>query len=86
MTGIGVRTIGGGGPAGSCRICLMSDTREPSSQPLPPGGAGEAMLRLIADSVPALIAYYEATERRCRFANRRYAEYNGCTPDRKSVV
>ncbi len=41
---------------------------------------GEALLRLIADSVPALIAYYEVGTLQCRFANRRYAEYNGWTP------
>ena len=39
------------------------------------------MLRVIADSVPALIAYYEADTQKCRFANRRYAEYNGWTPE-----
>jgi diguanylate cyclase (GGDEF)-like protein/PAS domain S-box-containing protein len=39
------------------------------------------MLRLIADSVPALIAYFEVEEQRCQFANRRYAEYNGWTPE-----
>ena len=39
-----------------------------------------SLLRLVADSVPALIAYYEVGTLRCRFANRRYAEYNGWTP------
>ena len=39
------------------------------------------MLRVIADSVPALIAYFEVGTQRCRFANRRYAEYNGWTPE-----
>lgn len=39
------------------------------------------MLRLIADSVPALIAYFELDGHRCQFANRRYAEYNGWTPE-----
>ena len=42
--------------------------------------ASGSMLRLVADSVPALMAYYEWGNLRCRFANRRYAEYNGWTP------
>ncbi len=39
----------------------------------------ETRLRLITDAVPALIAYVDAD---CvyRFANRRYAEWFGCTP------
>lgn len=43
-------------------------------------GPSDSLLRLIADSVPALIAYYEMGSLRCQFANRRYAEYNGWTP------
>lgn len=43
-------------------------------------GPSDSLLRLIADSVPALIAYYEIGSLRCQFANRRYAEYNGWTP------
>lgn len=39
-----------------------------------------ALLRLVADAVPALMAYYEIGTLRCRFANRRYAQYNGWTP------
>ena len=35
------------------------------------------MLRLIADSVPALMAYYDLPGLRCRFANQGYAAYNG---------
>jgi diguanylate cyclase (GGDEF)-like protein/PAS domain S-box-containing protein len=42
--------------------------------------ARESMLRLVADSVPALIAYYELGSLECLFANKRYAEYNGWTP------
>ena len=41
--------------------------------------AREAQLRLIADSVPALIAYNDVKTMRCQFANRRYAEFNGWT-------
>ena len=43
-------------------------------------GAGEtsdSLLRLIADSVPALMAYFELPTLRCRFANQAYAAYNG---------
>ena len=39
----------------------------------------EALMRLVADSVPALIAYYQVGSLQCRFANQRYAEYNGWT-------
>ena len=42
--------------------------------------ARESMMRLVADSVPALIAYYEVDTQHCLFANQRYAEYNGWTP------
>lgn len=43
--------------------------------------ARESMIRLVADSVPALIAYFEIGLMQCLFANRRYAEYNGLTPE-----
>lgn len=39
----------------------------------------ESLLGLVADSVPALLAYYEGADLVCRFANRRYAEYHGWT-------
>ncbi len=46
------------------------------------GGYDSAvLLRLIADSVPALIAYYEKEAMRCLFANKAYAEANGWTVD-----
>lgn len=45
-----------------------------------PDEVSGSLLRLVADSVPALMAYYEVGTLRCRFANRRYAEYNGWTP------
>ncbi len=44
-------------------------------------GSRDSMLRVIADSVPALIAYYEVGTECCRFANRAYADYNGWTPE-----
>ena len=42
--------------------------------------ARESMVRLVADSLPALIAYYEVDSLKCLFANQRYAQYNGWTP------
>ncbi|MBE0627570.1 MAG: EAL domain-containing protein [Burkholderiales bacterium] len=39
------------------------------------------MLRLVADNVPALIAYYEPKNLSCVFANKAYAESNGWTVD-----
>lgn len=40
-----------------------------------------SLLKLIADSVPALMAYFEANSWCCRFANARYAAYNGHTTE-----
>jgi diguanylate cyclase (GGDEF)-like protein/PAS domain S-box-containing protein len=58
---------------------------DPSSVPLGPQGlhahASEGLLRLVADAVPASIAYFEADTLRCRFANRRYAKIFGHTTD-----
>jgi diguanylate cyclase (GGDEF)-like protein/PAS domain S-box-containing protein len=42
---------------------------------------GDALLRLLADNVPALIAYYEPKNLRCIFANKGYAEANGWSVD-----
>jgi diguanylate cyclase (GGDEF)-like protein/PAS domain S-box-containing protein len=44
-------------------------------------GTSDALLRLIADSVPALMAYYDLPGLRCQFANQGYAAYNGHTTD-----
>ena len=41
----------------------------------------DSLLRLIADNVPALIAYYEPKNLRCIFANKAYAEANGWNVD-----
>lgn len=54
----------------------MSDSSKPDQRT---GQAREAQLRLIADAVPALIAYYDVKTLRCQFSNRRYAEFNGWT-------
>ena len=50
----------------------------PRAAPAPgPSGSSDALLRLIADSVPALMAYYDLPGLRCQFANQGYAAYNG---------
>ena len=41
----------------------------------------DSLLRLVADNVPALIAYYEPKNLRCVFANKGYAESNGWSVD-----
>ena len=47
-----------------------------------PSAQGQASLfRLLADNVPVLIAYYSATDFRCQFANKRYAETFGRDED-----
>ncbi len=46
-----------------------------------PSGSSDALLRLIADSVPALMAYYDQPGLRCQFANQGYAAYNGHTTE-----
>ena len=54
----------------------------PSSTPTSPEAnprGSDALLRLVADSVPALLAYYEVPGLRCVFANQRYADYCGQT-------
>lgn len=39
----------------------------------------DAILRLVADTAPAMLAYFDAETRACRFANARYAEHFGHT-------
>lgn len=53
----------------------MPDTSDAISPS--PGAPSDSLLRLIADSVPALMAYYDLPSLRCRFANQGYAAYNG---------
>ena len=60
------------------KFCMGTLTSLPSLPGLENGG-GIALLRLLADEVPALLAYYEAPSLRCVFANQRYAQYNGKT-------
>ncbi len=42
------------------------------------------LLRLVANAVPALMAYYEVGTLKCRFANALYASYNG--HDANSII
>ncbi|MEG0141623.1 MAG: EAL domain-containing protein [Comamonas sp.] len=44
----------------------------------------DAILRLVADTAPAMLAYFDADTRTCRFANAHYAEHFGYTP--QSIV
>ncbi len=60
--------------------CILHNVREgllasPSAQ------SQASMFRLLADNVPVLIAYYNATDFRCQFANKRYAETFGRDED-----
>ena len=43
--------------------------------------ARESVLLALADKIPELIAYYEARELRCVFANKGYAQANGCSAE-----
>ena len=56
--------------------CMLHSVREgPLASPSAQGQA--SLFRLLADNVPVLIAYYNATDFRCQFANKRYAETFG---------
>jgi diguanylate cyclase (GGDEF)-like protein/PAS domain S-box-containing protein len=55
--------------------------QETTPHPLLPAQTPDALLRLVADAVPALLAYYRIDTLTCLFANQRYAEYNGWTTD-----
>ena len=59
-------------------------TARASTDPPADTPAGESLLRLMVDAVPALMAYYEAGTLVCRFANASYAQYNG--HDTASIV
>ncbi|ABX33847.1 diguanylate cyclase/phosphodiesterase with PAS/PAC sensor(s) [Delftia acidovorans SPH-1] len=43
-------------------------------------GPNDTLLRLIADTAPAMLAYFDARTLRCRFANINYARNFGLTP------
>ena len=52
-----------------------------SAVPLPLVDERAELLRLLADNVPALIAYYDAKDMACVFANQRYAQTFGWTAE-----
>jgi len=52
-----------------------------SAVPLPLVDDRAELLRLLADNVPALIAYYDAKDMACVFANQRYAQTFGWTAE-----
>jgi diguanylate cyclase (GGDEF)-like protein/PAS domain S-box-containing protein len=59
--------------------------RQMNDRPDPPQEDFSAdQFRLLADNVPALIACYDASSRRCLFANKQYARTFGC--DERSIV
>ena len=58
----------------SLYLCVLHDASE-----LMKARASAEQFRLLADAVPAMIAYYEAGSFRCMFANRRYAHAFGWT-------
>lgn len=42
--------------------------------------SGDTLLRLLADVVPVMLAYFETTEQRCLFANQHYSALTGKSP------
>ena len=42
---------------------------------------GDVLLRLVADTVPVMLAYYDAQNLRCTFANQRFADFVGRAAD-----
>ena len=60
---------------------MSSDSSDKSSAS---DAAQAQQLRLLADSLPALIALYDSTTQRCQFANRAYAQAFGL--DEQSVL
>jgi diguanylate cyclase (GGDEF)-like protein/PAS domain S-box-containing protein len=66
--------------AGRHHVCLLHDiTAVRRAQAAAESQAG--LLRLLADNVPVLIAYYGADDLRCRFANQAYAQAFGRNQD-----
>ncbi|AKJ30271.1 putative bifunctional diguanylate cyclase/phosphodiesterase [Caldimonas brevitalea] len=62
--------------ASRVHVCLFHDVTAGKQAELAALGQAQ-ILRLTADAVPALIAYYEAEGKRCVFANRQYAHTFG---------
>lgn len=64
-------------------VCLLHDVSAEKDAELSARSQAE-LFRLLADNLPVLIAYYEASEFRCVFANRRYAQTFGF--DAQSII
>ena len=69
-----------------CTCILQQLARTPLDTTLAsrPPQAQVALFRLLADNVPVLIAYYSASDFRCQFANRQYAQAFG--RDAESII
>ena len=65
------------GQASTSRRPLQDRMENPPSQPT----QRESLLRVIANQVPAQIAYFDAITLCCLFSNRQYAEANGWNAD-----
>ncbi len=61
-------------------VCLLHDTSEARAADRSARSSAER-LRLLAEHMPAQIAYYDAASFRCVFANRHYAEAFGLTAE-----
>jgi len=64
-------------------VCLLHDVTE-AAFARATGQSQADLFRLLADSVPVLIAYYRASDLQCQFANRAYAERFGF--DERSII
>jgi diguanylate cyclase (GGDEF)-like protein/PAS domain S-box-containing protein len=67
-----------GAPAGGAMLCVLHDISSGKIAEMSARAQAE-QFRLLADHVPVLIAYYEAKNFRCLFANRQYAHFFGHT-------
>jgi diguanylate cyclase (GGDEF)-like protein/PAS domain S-box-containing protein len=68
-----------GTPAQQTMLCVLHDISSGKRAEMAALAQAE-QFRLLADHVPALIAYYESSHFRCLFANRQYAQFFGHTP------
>ncbi len=70
-------------PAEARHVCVLHDltARREAERA---ARSKSQQLRLLADSLPVLIAYYDAESRRCRFANKQYARIFGF--DERSIL
>ena len=70
-------------PEGGHYVCVLHDMSTARQAELLARAQAE-QFRLLADNVPALIAYYDASDRCCLFANKQYARTFGW--DERSIV